>query len=232
MEAEKDVDWFIIEGCWHAFHTTCICDVSFCPLCRAHLKAEITRLAEAANTSMFGHPIPDESKNYIVKEDQRDPVAACINEITEEMCWKKIEAASTRISQLTPVRPQGKNKTSKLDTVIDVKKPPHCRRCMHTTRSHRGKGKHRECDKCPNKGFSVEGSKIPCSCGWHRKIALSRCKIYQEEISVSKIGNVSEIVLPRRCSQSGLVDDNTGINSCCVITILCQSTHCRQFLKI
>eukprot|EP00112_Aurelia_sp_Birch-Aquarium-sp1_P017559 Seg4082.2 transcript_id=Seg4082.2/GoldUCD/mRNA.D3Y31 product="hypothetical protein" protein_id=Seg4082.2/GoldUCD/D3Y31 len=232
LTEERSNDWFVVDACWHAFHRACVRGVSYCPICRAHLKEEISRLAEIAKTSIFGNQMQEESKHENDGDDGRENSAPIVVDMPEDEISKKMKEISIKIKSLKPCIPKGEKNTKKCPKLCEAKKPPHYTRCKHTTRGHSGKGKERKCDKCPNKMCSPKGPKIPCSCTWHLKFSIAHTEVNFEDLLVKKVGIVHQVLLPWKYSQCGLLGKGIGVNSCSAIsTITCQKVQLGKFLN-
>ena len=244
--SNTEAEWFIFEGCWHAFHKICTGHVNYCLICNAHLKNETFRLATSAQSSIFGEHNAEKNRSSgdtrsIHDDDDDDEndfaIKISLDDISEEKSNDIISEISHKLVLLQPAKPDNSREKTAIIKVDGQTRPPHCKKCMHSSRGHSGKKSERKCNTCPGKVCSNEGTKIPCECSWHLTSSFSP-DITETDLSIFKIGSVTKIILPWKYSQSGLANQNDinmfgGINSCYVIsTIACLHSLNDSFLMV
>ena len=139
-KGNTDEEWKINEGCWHSFHTTCLKNLSHCPICRAHIRKETKKLALAAIKGIVGQgeandnaPSPSSEKTEEVMDD--DLKAAKIKATNGQIFAKGINALHNKIEELNPLSPLQTNSAyQNFAPAKQNKKPPHCKTCGHTKR--------------------------------------------------------------------------------------------------
>lgn len=152
-KGNNDEEWEINEGCWHSFHTTCLKNLSHCPICRAHIKKETKKLALAAIKGIVGQGEANDnapSHSSDTEEVMGDELKAEKVKATEGKIFAEgINALHNKIKELNPLSPLQTNSAYQNFAPAQLnKKPPHCKTCGHIKKGHK-QDKKAELVKCP-----------------------------------------------------------------------------------
>ena len=218
----ENLDWKIILGCWHSFHTICLNGLNYCPICKTHLAKEVRRLGQKAKDGIFGGEAPLNYQNAEVSDNENEDDD--INEIQVNDGFDP--AQLVKLHSVTPVVPG----TSKSTLVVSVSnnqmqnKPPHCRKCSHVSKGHkRPPNQPVQCPSCPNQNCSENGHQINCSCQWHQPVAP-----VVEPLLVSIENDIKILSFPENQSQATLSPTQTS-NACVIISLLvCSEVYGNQ----
>ena len=204
----EDAEWHIFQGCWHSFHTECLKDLDYCPICSNHLNNVILSLSISANSSFVngGNEEDDDDDANISSDDdsdddnsddemESDNLGISTNESSIENTLNNINLSIMKL------RPESPSNTSCLslnsNSLCDVgtstlltnleppRRSPHCSVCNQTRLGH-GKGSsNSKCIMCPNNICSAAGCQKQCTCFWHistqfyrHSYTLFYCEVY------------------------------------------------------
>ena len=143
--AQEDADWKIFEGCWHSFHSECLKDLTYCPICSNHLNNVILSLSESAKSSFVNggketddvettDPQPDDDTDD--DEMESDNLGISINESNIENILNDITLSVMHLSPQSPPHTSSCLSSENLDcshtasnllsSVQPPKRSPHC----------------------------------------------------------------------------------------------------------
>ena len=102
---DDKVEWSVFEGCHHSFHSDCIKEVTFCPICRLHLSHVVSQLGRGAMDAMLAHESSSEEEE---DDDEIETKEANCKEVplaSRDSISKKIKMISVKIESLQPFTP-------------------------------------------------------------------------------------------------------------------------------
>ena len=239
--APEDADWKIFEGCWHSFHSECLKDLTYCPICSNHLNNVILSLSESANSSFVnGGKETDDVETTDPQSDddtdddemESDNLGISINESNIENILNDITLSVMHLSPQSPPHTSSCLSNENLDyshtasnllsSVQLPKRSPHCSTCQHTRIGHGMRSSttpHVKCTMCPNNVCSAYGRCKPCVCLWHLSEQNSIQSIVPYSIvRLTSINNVNEYLLS--FCQSNVSNQLLGSNACTIIAVL------------
>ena len=240
---EADEEWAMIEGCGHSYHIRCLNDVTYCPICRAYIKKEIERLSTSIINGINSNQIKDLptvqlNASEIVEEryDTSDLDAEDIKFC--EVLRNDIDKLTESIESFQPQSPHDKSATV-FTPFHREKKPPHCKKCGHAKKGHKkaNQGGLECCLFCQGGTCSIAGKTATCNCDWHtnppKEFKGKGKNVHKDRKSnTTKLGHITEHLLPPEASQVGVKGYGTGSNSCTAISVLtCKATLKQSFLS-
>ena len=170
--APEDADWKIFEGCWHSFHSECLKDLTYCPICSNHLNNVLLSLSESANSSFVnGGKETDDVETTDPQSDddtdddemESDNLGISINESNIENILNDITLSVMHLSPQSPPHTSSclsnenldcsRTASNLLSSVQLPKRSPHCSTCQHTRIGHGMRSStapYVKCTMCPN----------------------------------------------------------------------------------
>ena len=234
----------MIEGCGHSYHIRCLNELTFCPICRACIKKEIERLSTSIINGINSNQIKDlptvqlnASEKVEERYDTRDLDAEDIK-FCEVLC-NDIDKLTELIESFQPQSPHDKSATV-FTPLHREKKPPHCKKCGHAKKGHKkaNQGGLECCLFCQGGTCSIAGKTVTCNCDWHtdplKEFKGKGKNVHKDRKSnTTKLGHITEHLLPPEASQVGVKGYGTGSNSCTAISVLtCKATLKQSFLSL
>ena len=161
--------WKGFDGCWYAFHESCVDGKVTCPICKLNIRKEITRLASVAKKAV-SNPLFDSSnqssenevgdQNLAVSETSHIEVNKAIADLESEILCLSPPSLSVENTALVSVVRQGASRGN------------HCKICHHVIKVHKGKDKNRFCPMCPDKLCTEKGRSVKCLCEFHSNVTI------------------------------------------------------------
>lgn len=207
--------WSRVDGCWHAFHVSCLAEKVGCPLCQSFIRKEISRLANIARNAVTAMAFDKNEPSE--KEVSNEKV--CVNETSDDEIKTLVMELQAEILELCPPT------LSVGDTLTCSVKPKvlrgnHCKVCGHLVKGHTGKDQNRMCPMCPNKICSHEGKLVKCQCDFDNSssVVSSQAMPLSNSKTVTTDGVLSFYYSKEICQ--GSFSSRRGSNACTVISLL------------
>ena len=107
-------EWLLIEGCLHSFHLRCLKGVSFCPICRSHIKTTVGTLATAAQRGIFDTVTTDHDSEDDYEGGQNKEDSISVEAVGKDLVESTVEHLARDTSLPKPYHPE------KVDSIFTI----------------------------------------------------------------------------------------------------------------
>ena len=224
-DKKADLPWEILRGCGHSFHLNCLKGVFTCPICRHHLKMNISTLSAKIRQAVYS---PDANSTTNQPEDNNNQQVT-VQSTNDDQLEKKIKEMEKVIDKMIPPTTETQRSTGIIYQHL-LKAIPHCKTCGHECQGHkRPKGLPVQCPACPNESCSTAGKLMLCRCSQHNNSGM-RNSLLNPSLGFKTVstGDIKLIILDS--SQGSLSHNMQGSNACTLIATMIGMLHLKKKL--